>query len=278
YYYAALNDEDTQELEIVTEEPKLKRRKSNDSLDLLFGATTRKLLSSTVSQGLRADGNAFLINADKGTRSTHLVRIEVYNLLKINKIPPKEYWKHADFKIKFYANAQDDAKLYKKLRGSRKTQRCQLQKRTTTINNPVEIQSLQQLLDRNSWLYIAEKETIPSLRCCKRRIYVWIYFLMIRQEYFYPQPCLARGLRAGVNALLTNADEGTRSTHLIKIEVFDLLFDATTRKLLTSTVSRGLRLGNVLLTNADEGIQSTHLIKIEVSNLQKLNKIRQNEH
>ncbi|KOB64764.1 Uncharacterized protein OBRU01_22681 [Operophtera brumata] len=45
---------------------------------------------------------------------------------------------------------------------------------------------------------------------------------MIRQEYFYPQPCLARGLRAGVNALLTNADEGTRSTHLIKIEVYNL--------------------------------------------------------
>ncbi|KOB64765.1 Uncharacterized protein OBRU01_22680 [Operophtera brumata] len=82
---------------------------------------------------------------------------------------------------------------------------------THNDNNSVEIQSLQQLLDRNSWL-------------------------------------------------------------------FDLLFDATTRKLLTSTVSRGLRLGNVLLTNADEGIQSTHLIKIEVYNLQKLNKIHQNEH
>ncbi|KOB67849.1 D-malate dehydrogenase (Decarboxylating) [Operophtera brumata] len=60
YYYAGLHDDNTQELEIVSEESKIKRRKSNDSMDLLFDVPTnkkRKLLSSTVSRGLQTGVN-----------------------------------------------------------------------------------------------------------------------------------------------------------------------------------------------------------------------------
>lgn len=107
FYYATLNDEDTQELEIVSEEP-TKRRKSNDSLDLLFDMPTtkkRKILSSTVSRGQRGGGNLFLTtNGDEGARSTHLIKIEVFDMRKISKIPPNEHWKHSEYKIKYYTN------------------------------------------------------------------------------------------------------------------------------------------------------------------------------
>ncbi|KOB61935.1 Uncharacterized protein OBRU01_25158 [Operophtera brumata] len=118
--YDAVKEGNTQELETVTEEPKLKIRKSNDSLYLLFDATTRKRLSSTLSRGLRV-GYAFLTNADEETRSTHLIKIEVYNLQKINEIPPNGHRKYADFKIKFYAivsnkNYQNTKKKHVKYR------------------------------------------------------------------------------------------------------------------------------------------------------------------
>lgn len=61
-----------------------------------------------------AEGVAFIkSNQDDGAYASHLIKIEVYDMEKIKKIPPTEQWKHADVRVKYYANSEDDENVQK---------------------------------------------------------------------------------------------------------------------------------------------------------------------
>lgn len=109
-FYYACSDDETQELRIEKDQlPQnmLKRKSSSDSLDTLFevSKTKKKKISSTVSHAHREGGNVFIsTNEDDGPRSKFMIKIEVFNMQKLNKIPSNEHWKHASYRLKYFAN------------------------------------------------------------------------------------------------------------------------------------------------------------------------------
>lgn len=114
YYYA---DESSNDLIIDRESPKLKRKRENavENFDELFevNKNKKKKQSSSVSRAHPEGGLAYITtNTDDGILSTHLIKIEIYDLKKLSKLPAKEHWKHADIKVKYYVD--ESHKYYEK--------------------------------------------------------------------------------------------------------------------------------------------------------------------
>lgn len=106
YYSSALSDEETSD-NLIIEKDSLKRKPDED-LDTFFtfGKTKKikRLQSSSVSRA-QPNGVAYIsTNQDDILTSTHLIKIEIYDLKKIAKIPIVQRWKHASTRIKYYAN------------------------------------------------------------------------------------------------------------------------------------------------------------------------------
>lgn len=105
HYYFPLSDDDESDLRL-TKPLKIKRTHSSSSLDDLFEkpAKKKKKVSSCVGRACRDGGMTYIsTNTDDGAQATHFVKIEVYDLKKLGRIPPTDHWKHATTRIKYYA-------------------------------------------------------------------------------------------------------------------------------------------------------------------------------
>lgn len=105
YYYGS--DDDIEVLSINGAKRK-RNHTSTESLDDLFEIPQikKKKLSSTVSRAHGEEGVVYLsTNADDGINSSHLIKIEIYDLKKLSKIPQQQHWKYADVRVKYYADS-----------------------------------------------------------------------------------------------------------------------------------------------------------------------------
>lgn len=72
----------------------------------------KKLLSSTVARAAR-DGVSYIsTNSDDGDQATHLIKIEMYDMKKLCKIPTNDHWKHATTRIKYYVKNNNKDSIY----------------------------------------------------------------------------------------------------------------------------------------------------------------------
>ncbi len=56
------------------------------------------------------DGVSYIsTNSDDGDQATHLIKIEMYDMKKLSKIPTSDHWKHATTRIKYYVKDYKDS-------------------------------------------------------------------------------------------------------------------------------------------------------------------------
>ncbi|CAG4997014.1 unnamed protein product [Parnassius apollo] len=112
-YYSPLSpQEETDDIVINNNTCDGGKRKSQ-SIDHFFEAESnikkRKLLSSSVARAAR-DGVSYIsTNSDDGDQATHLIKIEMYDMKKLSKIPTTDHWKHASTRIKYYVKTNKDS-------------------------------------------------------------------------------------------------------------------------------------------------------------------------
>lgn len=59
--------------------------------------------SSNVGRMNKEGGTSYIsTNTDDGVNATHLIKIDVFDVKKLCKIPPVQHWKHADVRVKYY--------------------------------------------------------------------------------------------------------------------------------------------------------------------------------
>ncbi|RVE41968.1 hypothetical protein evm_013377 [Chilo suppressalis] len=111
YYFPLSESEGSCETSILKNKT-LKRTASNASINEFFDEAkpkkTQKKTSSTVGRAQKCGNTAYIsTNMDDAAGSTHLIKIEVYDLRKLAKIPNSEHWKHADVCVKYYSKDSD---------------------------------------------------------------------------------------------------------------------------------------------------------------------------
>lgn len=109
YYYSPLSPQEESDNIVINNGEKRK----SQSIDHFFEAQSkirkRKLLSSTVARAAR-DGVSYIsTNSDDGDQATHLIKIEIYDMKKLCKIPTTDHWKHASTRIKYYVKNNNDS-------------------------------------------------------------------------------------------------------------------------------------------------------------------------
>lgn len=94
------------------EEPQKRKLNAVSNIDIFFEqpkAKRKKTESSTVGQSCKGGGVSYLsTNNEDGNNSTHLMKIEIYDLKKLAKVPINERWKHADVRVKYYVQEKDN--------------------------------------------------------------------------------------------------------------------------------------------------------------------------
>lgn len=109
YYQPTLSDEDTTDNLIINNQTPKRKREDEQNIDELFNCaknkTKKQSQCSSVSRAQANGSVAYMTtNADVTSASTHLLKIEVYDLKKIAKIPSSQHWKHAQTRVKYYLN------------------------------------------------------------------------------------------------------------------------------------------------------------------------------
>lgn len=110
YYPIELSDEENG-LNTAFKPSKKNITKRGNNIDIFFENPKKKKktsFSSCIGHSNK-DGMSYIsTNEDDSTNSTHLVKIEVYNMKSLRDIPPTEYWKHVDVRVKYFAKSEDD--------------------------------------------------------------------------------------------------------------------------------------------------------------------------
>lgn len=114
YYYSPLSpqhEEESDDIVVINTDDGGKRK--SQPIDQFFEVTPKikrkKLLSSTVARAAR-DGVSYIsTNSDDGDQATHLIKIEMYDMKKLSKIPISDHWKHATTRIKYYVKNNKDS-------------------------------------------------------------------------------------------------------------------------------------------------------------------------
>lgn len=107
FYYATPPTPETEEdLEIVSTPLKRKQKTDVKPIDELFNIKSkskkRKIVSSSVSRA-QDGGTAFISsNLDDASDATHFIKIEVFDMKKIEKVSPNDKWKHSEMRVKLY--------------------------------------------------------------------------------------------------------------------------------------------------------------------------------
>ncbi|XP_045780936.1 uncharacterized protein LOC123878003 [Maniola jurtina] len=90
YFPANLVEEETQNLLIDHEMPSKKMKRKSENIDIFFESSpkNKNKTSSTVARANK-DGSISYIstNSNDGATATHLIKLEVYDLKKLAKIP-----------------------------------------------------------------------------------------------------------------------------------------------------------------------------------------------
>ncbi|CAH0699699.1 unnamed protein product [Spodoptera exigua] len=114
YYYSPLSPQHEEESDdIVVNNTGDGGKRKSQPIDTFFEVAPkikrRKLLSSTVARAVK-DGVSYIsTNSDDGGQATHLIKIEMYDMKKLSKIPTSDHWKHATTRIKYYVKNYKDS-------------------------------------------------------------------------------------------------------------------------------------------------------------------------
>lgn len=113
YYFPVSSDEEANDrLTIIQPETKhLKRAGSNNSINKFFDEAKpkkpRNSQSSTVGRAQKGGMSYISTNINNAASATHLIKLEVYELKKLAKLPASKHWKQADIRAKFYTKTSD---------------------------------------------------------------------------------------------------------------------------------------------------------------------------
>lgn len=118
YYNPQSNYDDAESDEEGTLAFKLKKHlaaKRSNNIDCFFETPKKKTKiqkqSSLVAQGAK-DGVSYLTSGENdATKATHLVKVEIYDMVNIRNVPSTDHWKHADVRVKYYTQCQEDKYL-----------------------------------------------------------------------------------------------------------------------------------------------------------------------
>lgn len=86
------------------------KRTGND-IETFFEKTNKKKTKSVSSCIGRRNGagiSYISTNQDDGSKATHLIKIEVFQMKKLKDVLPADYWKHCDLRVKYYAQSEND--------------------------------------------------------------------------------------------------------------------------------------------------------------------------
>lgn len=107
YYYGNSTDDEIQGSKPL----KIRTLKRTNNIDVFFDRPKKKQAteySSTVAQSTNGGTNYISSYADDVTKITHLVKIDIYDMKKLRGVPCDQHWKHADTRIKYYTQTDDD--------------------------------------------------------------------------------------------------------------------------------------------------------------------------
>ncbi|XP_045501164.1 uncharacterized protein LOC123698548 [Colias croceus] len=113
-YYSPLSPQNEEESDdIIVNNTDDGGKRKLQSIDQFFEVAPKikrkKLLSSTVARAAR-DGVSYIsTNSDDGDQAMHLIKIEMYDMKKLSKIPTSDHWKHATTRIKYYVKKNKDS-------------------------------------------------------------------------------------------------------------------------------------------------------------------------
>lgn len=100
YYYPQSDDDEL---------PSLQKKESIEEFFEPPKKKQRTMRSSTVGRCFGRDSTSYVsTNTDDGASATHLIKIEVYDLKKIENIDQSDHWKHADVRVKYYTKSTND--------------------------------------------------------------------------------------------------------------------------------------------------------------------------
>lgn len=91
------------------------RKRAGNSIDGFFERPIKKAKSAKKSSSVSRstdDGVSYISSGqDDGAYSSHVIKIEIFDVQKIKNIAPADHWKHADVRLKFYTNSEEDKQL-----------------------------------------------------------------------------------------------------------------------------------------------------------------------
>ncbi|CAH0703037.1 unnamed protein product [Spodoptera exigua] len=114
YYYSPLSPQHEEESDdIVVNNTGDDGKRKSQPIDTFFEVAPkikrRKLLSSTVARAVKDSVSYISTNSDDGGQAMHLIKIEMYDMKKLSKIPTSDHWKHATTRIKYYVKNYKDS-------------------------------------------------------------------------------------------------------------------------------------------------------------------------
>ncbi|KAG7301651.1 hypothetical protein JYU34_003589 [Plutella xylostella] len=106
YYYPSPSDDEILSPSLLLKKP---TKRIHENIDSYFETPSKKSKSKTLSStvGRAACGGISYIstNEDDGSKASHLIKIEMYDMKKLKDLPPSEHWKKADMRIKLYCTS-----------------------------------------------------------------------------------------------------------------------------------------------------------------------------
>lgn len=108
YYYGHLNDD---EVQLDPKPLKIQTQKRANNIDVFFDKPRKKQAteySSTVAHSANGGTNYISSRVEDVSKSTHLIKIDVYDMKKLRGVPNDQHWKFADTRIKYYTQTEDD--------------------------------------------------------------------------------------------------------------------------------------------------------------------------
>lgn len=100
-------------LQPIKKRKQAKTSEKNKSIDAFFNRKSPPRVIKTAvcsSVGKPRDNGISYISLPEQTNATHLIKIELYDLKKLQNLSSDEHWKHAEVRIKYATNDNDEIK------------------------------------------------------------------------------------------------------------------------------------------------------------------------
>lgn len=108
YYDHLMTDDEAQDPKPL----KIQTQKRANNIDVFFDKPRKKQAteySSTVAHSTNGGTNYISSRVNDVSKSTHLIKIDVYDMKKLCGVPNDQHWKFADTRIKYYTQTEDDS-------------------------------------------------------------------------------------------------------------------------------------------------------------------------